>query len=93
MDNQVAEVEGYTLINSNTQHVPDKFCEEESTISPVLPILEPNMLPTTASSQGQATPRSYFALDFRFPKNKRKRRERKAGLGNWKRQCPGDPGR
>lgn len=89
--NQVAEAETHTLINSNTQHEPEKIGEEESTINPVLPTLEPDNLPKNANSQEHATPKPHLASDFHFPKNKRKRGERKAGMGNWSRQCPGEP--
>lgn len=38
----------------------------------------------------QSSLKSCLATELHFPKNKRKRGERKAGSGNWSRQRPGE---
>ncbi|XP_016505191.1 uncharacterized protein LOC107823111 isoform X1 [Nicotiana tabacum] len=44
-----------------------------------------------STSQEQSTFKSCLASDIRFPKNKRKRGERKAGSVGWNRKMPGEP--
>ncbi|KAM7489558.1 hypothetical protein LguiB_027042 [Lonicera macranthoides] len=69
---------------------PEKSGEEEST-NPALPALESETPAKISASQEQSTLKSCLATEFHFPKNKRKRGERKAGAGGWSRQCPGEP--
>lgn len=99
--NQAAEAdEAYTSMTSKNQQSkgtlkhqePVKIKIEESNINPVLPASGAEMVSEAAMSQEQLTLKSQIPSDFHFPKNKRKRGERKAGMGNWSRQCPGDPG-
>lgn len=99
--NQAAEAdEAYTSITSKNQQSkgklkyqePVKIKIEESNTNPVLPASGAEIVSEAAMSQEQLTLKSQLPSDFHFPKNKRKRGERKAGMGNWSRQCPGDPG-
>ncbi|KAL6578180.1 hypothetical protein OROMI_010508 [Orobanche minor] len=87
IQNEAADIEGSTL--KNTQDAENSG-EEESN-NPMLSALE-----TAIVSKGVATPeqsvlKSSLSSEIHFPKNKRKRGERKAGSGNWTRQRPGEP--
>lgn len=44
-----------------------------------------------STSQEQSTLKSCLASEIHFPKNKRKRGERKASSGGWNRKMPGEP--
>lgn len=92
--------EAYTSITSKNQQSkgtlkhqePVKIKVEESFTNPVLPASGAKIMSEAAISQEQLTLKTQLPSDFHFPKNKRKRGERKAGIGNWSRQCPGDTG-
>lgn len=99
--NQAAEAdEAYTSITSKNQQSkgtvkhqePVKIKIEESSINPALQASGAEVVPEAVMPQEQLTLKSQLPSDFHFPKNKRKRGERKAGMGNWSRQCPGDSG-
>ncbi|XP_075487418.1 uncharacterized protein LOC142526743 [Primulina tabacum] len=53
--------------------------------------LEPRSMAKAVASQEHSTLKPCLVLGLHFPKNKRKRGERKAGSGNWSRQRPGEP--
>lgn len=93
IQNEAAEVEGSALKYSHTQSA-DKGQDaehsggEEESNKASLSALEPEMV---AATPQQATLNSCLTSQIHFPKNKRKRGERKAGSGNWSRQRPGEP--
>ncbi|KAF2300350.1 hypothetical protein GH714_012280 [Hevea brasiliensis] len=88
--------ETHPFIGTNNQllekhHEPDKGEEGESTNPCSISTTEPDPMAKTIVSQGQSTLKSCLASDFQFPKNKRKRGERKAGSGGWSKKCSGEP--
>lgn len=93
IQNEAAEVEGSAFKYSHNQSadkgqdVEHSGGEEESNKAS-LSALEPEMV---AATPQQATLNSCLTSQIHFPKNKRKRGERKAGSGNWSRQRPGEP--
>lgn len=64
--------------------------EDKSTIPPPLPTPEPNPVSKTMGSQHSSTLRSCLASDINFPKNKRKRGDRKAGSVGWNKKPSGE---
>ncbi|KAA8527245.1 hypothetical protein F0562_034658 [Nyssa sinensis] len=94
--NQAAEVERYTFKNRCNQPMekhqePETSGQEESTNPSVIPALEPDSVAKTATPSEQSTLKSCLASGIHFPKNKRKRGERKAGSGGWSRKHSGEP--
>ncbi|XP_007033740.2 PREDICTED: uncharacterized protein LOC18602351 [Theobroma cacao] len=84
------------LMRTNSQpigqhHQPEKVEEGESTDPSPIPTSEPNRATKSIVSQDQSTLRSCLASDICFPRNKRKRGERKAGSGGWSRKHSGEP--
>ncbi|KAK4387905.1 hypothetical protein Sango_2397100 [Sesamum angolense] len=93
--NEAAEVEGSTFKYSHNQSAEktqeaENSGEEESNKAVIL-ALEPDMAAKSFATPEQSTLKSCLASEIHFPKNKRKRGERKAGSGNWSRQRPGEP--
>ncbi|XP_042037877.1 uncharacterized protein LOC121783768 [Salvia splendens] len=83
VQNEAAEVEG-AFKDSHNQSADkaqdaEHSGEEESNSKASVLAVEANTLKSCLTSQ------------IHFPKNKRKRGERKAGSGNWSRQCPSEP--
>jgi hypothetical protein len=64
---------------------------EEGSHSISVPMLDTNIAPTTSASQEQSALKACMNKDISFPKNKRKRGERKAGSGAWNKKSPGEP--
>ncbi|GKV36202.1 hypothetical protein SLEP1_g44357 [Rubroshorea leprosula] len=84
-----------TFVTTNNQSV-EKLREPENvehgkTTVPSLLTSEPDPVAKTTMSQEQSTLRTCLASDINFPKNKRKRGERKAGSGGWNKKHSGDP--
>ncbi|KAL0432886.1 UNVERIFIED_CONTAM: hypothetical protein Slati_2622900 [Sesamum latifolium] len=93
--NEAAEVEGSTFKYGHNQSAEktqeaENSGEEESNKAVIL-ALEPDMAAKSLATPEQSTLKSCLASEIHFPKNKRKRGERKAGSGNWSRQRPGEP--
>ncbi|KAK4421999.1 hypothetical protein Salat_2150600 [Sesamum alatum] len=93
--NEAAEVEGSTFKYGHNQSAEktqeaENGGEEESNNAVIL-ALEPDMAAKPFATPEQSTLKSCLASEIHFPKNKRKRGERKAGSGNWSRQRPGEP--
>ncbi|KAL6504113.1 hypothetical protein OROGR_026036 [Orobanche gracilis] len=89
IQNERAGIEGSTL--KNTEDAENSGEEESNN-----PMLSALALETAIVSKGVATTeqlvlKSSLSSEIHFPKNKRKRGERKAGSGNWTRQRPGEP--
>ncbi|KAJ9178287.1 hypothetical protein P3X46_010184 [Hevea brasiliensis] len=84
-----------TFIGTDNQllekHHEQEKGEEESTNPCPVTTLEPDPTAKTTFSEEQSTLKSCLASDFQFPKNKRKRGERKAGSGGWNKKCSGEP--
>ncbi|KAL3507044.1 hypothetical protein ACH5RR_032426 [Cinchona calisaya] len=95
INNEAAEMEIQTLhshIDSVEKHPDAGICgEEESTNPPLSAMEEFEKESKPIISQEQSTLKSCLASEIHFPKNKRKRGERKAGSGGWSRQLPGEP--
>lgn len=92
---EAAEGETHAFIGTNNQLLEkhreqDKGEEGESTNPCPVSTSEPDPTTKTIVSQEQSTLKSYLASDFQFPKNKRKRGERKAGSGGWSKKCSGE---
>ncbi|KAK2380485.1 hypothetical protein P8452_36716 [Trifolium repens] len=64
---------------------------EDGSHSVFIPMLDTNIAPTTSASQEQSALKACMNKDISFPKNKRKRGERKAGSGAWNKKSPGEP--
>ncbi|KAL2242386.1 UNVERIFIED_CONTAM: hypothetical protein Sindi_0356600 [Sesamum indicum] len=93
--NEAAEIEGSTFKYSHNQSAEktqeaENSGEEESNKAVIL-ALEPDTAAKSFATPEQSTLKSCLASEIHFPKNKRKRGERKAGSGNWSRQRPGEP--
>ncbi|KAL6573442.1 hypothetical protein OROHE_001901 [Orobanche hederae] len=87
IQNEAADIEGSTL--KNTQDAENSG-EEESN-NPMLSALETAIVSKGVATTEQSVLKSSLSSEIHFPKNKRKRGERKAGSGNWTRQRPGEP--
>ncbi|KAJ1382449.1 hypothetical protein SESBI_44226 [Sesbania bispinosa] len=93
---EVAETEDHTLKSGS--HYPieklqdmDKSEVEESLHPVSVPMSDFNTETNSAVSQEQCALKSCISKDVNFPKNKRKRGERKAGSGGWSKKCSGEP--
>lgn len=89
--NEVSEV-GLILMTNHEKSF-DKHPDvgnnvEEERFSPAPPASEANSAGKTSTSQEQSTLKPCLASEIHFPKNKRKRGERKASLGGWNRKMP-----
>ncbi|XP_047973307.1 uncharacterized protein LOC125215799 [Salvia hispanica] len=79
IQNEAAEVEGANQFADKAQDVEHSGEEESNNKASILGDVEANTLKPSITSQ------------IHFPKNKRKRGERKAASGNWSRQWPAEP--
>ncbi|OMO72773.1 hypothetical protein CCACVL1_17602 [Corchorus capsularis] len=98
VENVLIQNEGNTgvLLRTNSQPIkqhnqPEKGEEGDSTNRSTIPISEPNHATKSMVSQEQSTLRSCLASDICFPRNKRKRGERKAGSGGWSKKHSNEP--
>lgn len=93
--NEAAEMEMHTFQKPHNESVVKlqdaEFSGEEESSDPPLPAVEHDKETKPVISQEQSTLKSCLASEIHFPKNKRKRGERKAGSGGWNRQLPGEP--
>ncbi|GLU04957.1 hypothetical protein SLE2022_220840 [Rubroshorea leprosula] len=94
--NEGAHGEGNTFMTTYNQpmekfHEPEKIEDGKNTNPSPLPTSEPNPVAKTTSSQEQSTLGTCLASDINFPRNKRKRGERKAGSGGWNKKQSGEP--
>ena len=64
--------------------------QEESTNLSLIPTSEPLTVEKSVGSQEQSTLKSCLASDVQFPRNKRKRGERKAGSVGWNKKSSGE---
>ncbi|KAL6294018.1 hypothetical protein ACE6H2_002160 [Prunus campanulata] len=92
--NEAAEGEKHTfeLISDQpkeTHEQPDKGIQEEDPFP--TPSSEPDPLVDASIPQEQSTLESCLASDVNFPRNKRKRGERRAGSVVWSKKCSGEP--
>ncbi|KAK3003233.1 hypothetical protein RJ639_020088, partial [Escallonia herrerae] len=91
MHNQAIKAEPRTLDDKHIQPTgkhQELERREEASNNPLLPAAESEAVVKPAMSQEQSFLKSSLASEVHFPKNKRKRGERKAGTGGWSRQCP-----
>ncbi|KAF3968379.1 hypothetical protein CMV_007716 [Castanea mollissima] len=65
--------------------------KSEPLIVPLIPKSEPLTVEKSVGSQEQSTLKTCLASDVNFPKNKRKRGERKAGSVGWSKRSSGEP--
>lgn len=65
--------------------------KSEPLIVPLIPKSEPLTLEKSVGPQEQSTLKTCLASDVNFPKNKRKRGERKAGSVGWSKRSSGEP--
>lgn len=93
--NQTAEVERHTfqkISDQPTEHQELKRGEQEASSNPSpVPASEPDLEAKSIVPHEQSTLKTSLASDFHFPKNKRKRGERKAGSGGWSLKNSGEP--
>ncbi|KAL6527152.1 hypothetical protein OROGR_016242 [Orobanche gracilis] len=87
IQNETADIEGSIL--KNTQDAENSGGEESN--SPMLSALETAIVSEGVATTEQSVLKSSLSSEIHFPKNKRKRGERKAGSGNWTRQRSGEP--
>ncbi|XP_020232793.1 uncharacterized protein LOC109813084 [Cajanus cajan] len=86
---EVAETDEHTF-KSATHHPMEKG-EGEENLNPVsIPMSDINTATNTAVPQEESTLKSCMYRDVNFPKNKRKRGERKACSGGWSKKCSGE---
>ena len=71
--------------------VSEKGEQGESADPAAITTTESSIPAKSAMSQDQSALRSCLNNDVHFPKNKRKRGERKAGSGGWKKKGSGEP--
>ena len=94
--NEVAQGERETFIGTINQllekhHEPEKGEEGESTNPCSNPTSDSDPIAKTIVTQGESILKSCLASDFQFPRNKRKRAERRAGSGGWSKKGSGEP--
>nr|POF23508.1 hypothetical protein CFP56_40082 [Quercus suber] len=65
--------------------------KSEPLIVPLIPKSEPLTVEKSVGPQEQSTLKTCLASDVNFPKNKRKRGERKAGSVGWSKRSSGEP--
>lgn len=73
------------------KHKEPETCDEEGTNPCPISSSEPDPVVKTVVSQEQSALQSCLASDVHFPRNKRKRGERKAGSVVWSKRCSGEP--
>ncbi|KAJ0093104.1 hypothetical protein Patl1_26757 [Pistacia atlantica] len=97
IQNDGTEGDHHTFLRTGNQSIEkhqdlEKGEGGESTNPSQVPTPEPDPVAKSAVSQDQSTLKSCLASDFQFPRNKRKRGERKAGPGiSWNRKGTGEP--
>ncbi|KAL2459875.1 hypothetical protein Fot_54619 [Forsythia ovata] len=95
LNNEGVEVEGPPSKNDQDEPaekpLDDENSEKEDSNNAVLPELDTDAGGKTDVSQEQSILKSCLASEIHFPKNKRKRGERKAGTGNWSRPRTSEP--
>lgn len=97
IQNDGAEGEQHTFLGTSNQSIekhndPEKGEEGESTNPSPIPTSEPDPVAKSEVDQDQSTLKSCLASDINFPRNKRKRGERKAGPGSsWSKKGSGEP--
>ncbi|KAJ4839026.1 hypothetical protein Tsubulata_018922 [Turnera subulata] len=94
--NEATDGDRHNSVDTNVElldkdHKLVKVEQGESCNPSPMPTSEPEPLGKTSELQGQSTLKSCLASDFQFPRNKRKRAERKAGSGGWNKKCSGEP--
>lgn len=94
--NELAERESQMLKSSEVEALLkqpelDKGEQDESNDPSPVPALRPEPGVKGVASQQESTLKSCLASDINFPKNKRKRAERRSGSGGWTKKCPGEP--
>ncbi|XP_016556199.1 uncharacterized protein LOC107855703 isoform X1 [Capsicum annuum] len=92
--NEVSEVGHILTMNhdkSFEKHQDVGNNVEEDIFNQAPPASEANAAGKASISQEQSTLKSCLASEIHFPKNKRKRGERKASSGGWNRKIPGEP--
>lgn len=85
--NETAEVEGSTVKDVHNQSAENSGEDESNNVAMSL-VPDFDGVAKTGISQEHSALTSCLSSDVHFPKNKRKRGERKAGAGNWNRQLP-----
>ncbi|CAI9770922.1 unnamed protein product [Fraxinus pennsylvanica] len=95
LHNEGVEVEGPASENNHGESAEKsqdgENSEKEDSNNAALPELDTDAGGETSVSQEQSILKSRLASEIHFPKNKRKRGERKAGTGNWSRQRTSEP--
>ncbi|KAI6699094.1 hypothetical protein NL676_019213 [Syzygium grande] len=94
--NELAEGESQMLKSSEVEALLkqlelDKGEQDESNDPSPVPASKPDPMVKGVASQQESTLKSCLASDINFPKNKRKRAERRSGSGGWTKKCPGEP--
>ncbi|KAJ7980644.1 Elongation factor [Quillaja saponaria] len=94
--NEVAEAEGHNFrsvvhLPLDKHQKPEKGEQEGSTDPSLIPTSESDVIAKSVVPQDQSTLKSCLSTDVHFPKNKRKRGERKAASGGWSKKCSGEP--
>ncbi|XP_009338129.3 uncharacterized protein LOC103930511 [Pyrus x bretschneideri] len=91
--NEAAEAEKHTLQMINNQPKEEHEQPEKDIHEAVFPTPQSDPAPSAEAAlpQEQSTLESCLASDVSFPRNKRKRGERKAGSVVWSKKCSGEP--
>lgn len=94
--NEVAEAERNTQSRIVAQPVekhqePEKGKQGEGTSLSSVPTKQPDPMGKALISQEQSALKKCLASDINFPRNKRKRGERKAGPGSWNKKHSSEP--
>lgn len=93
--NEAAEVER-SMSKNKHDHPAEKTRDTENDLEEDINnaaqyLSDPHSVAKAVASEERSTLKPCLVLELHFPKNKRKRGERKAGSGNWSRQRPGEP--
>ncbi|KAI4324365.1 hypothetical protein L6164_023911 [Bauhinia variegata] len=96
MHNEVADTEDHNLRSTSQQRTEkhnhrEKGEQEENAHPGPGPASDSSIGGKCTVSQEQSTLKSCLYGDVNFPKNKRKRGERKASSGGWSKKCSGEP--
>lgn len=94
--NEVPEGESQMLKSSEVEALLkqpelDKGEQDESNDPSPVSASKPEPVVKGIASQQESTRNQILAPDMNFPKNKRKRGERRSGSGGWSKKCPGEP--
>ncbi|XP_061373460.1 uncharacterized protein LOC133315804 [Gastrolobium bilobum] len=88
---EVAETEEHTFKSEHHHSIEKPQDMEKGEEGEDNPMSDFNIAANSAVSQEQSTMKSCINSDVNFPKNKRKRGERKAGSVGWSKKCSGEP--